>query len=127
MKIKVGSYADVKQPEMSKDKAFCCIYSPKSFTLWPKDNILLDLKKVNVSETLEPWINLLPYLKDHGLKIQEHNWTSNKLKDDTIQLNILNRNFTRTTHIKKDQETAYMLLLGQKFNDIIVTEYNIIT
>ena len=33
MKIKVGSYADIKQPEMSKDKAFCCIYSPKSFTL----------------------------------------------------------------------------------------------
>ena len=87
----------------------------------------MDLKKVNVPETLEPWINLLPYLKDHGLKIQEHNWTSNKLKDDTIQLNILNRNFTRTTHIKKDQETAYMLLLGQKFNDIIATEYNIIT
>ena len=48
--------------------------------LRPRDNVLFDLKlKINVPVTLESWINLLPTLKDRGLKIEEHNWTSKKL------------------------------------------------
>ena len=115
--MKVNSYEDVKQPELTKDKNFYAIYSPEIFTLWPRDNILLDLKIiVDAPEKLEAWINLLPCLKEKGLKIEEHNWPANNLKDNTIQSDILSKNFYRTTTIKKDQEIAYMFLLGQKFN-----------
>ena len=114
IKIEIASYKRIKRPELTEDKAFYCIYSPESFMLRPRDNILLDLKiKVNAPEKLQAWINLRPSLKELGFKIEEHNCTANKLKGDTIQLNILNRNFTRTTHVKKDQKIACMFLLGQ--------------
>ena len=61
------------------------------------------------------------------MKIEEHNWTTKKLKDNTIQLDNLNKNFYRTTTIKKDQEIAYMFLLGQIFNGKIITEYTTVT
>ena len=60
------------------------------------------------------------------MKIEGHNWRANKLKDNTIQLDILNKNFYKTTTIKKDQEIAYMFFLGQKFNEKIITEYTTI-
>ena len=78
------------------------IYSPKKFKLRPRDDIYLDLKiKINVQNTLEPWINLLPSLKGLGLKTEDNDWVSNKTKNDTIQLHILNKSFTRTIEIKK--------------------------
>ena len=61
------------------------------------------------------------------MKIEEHNWTTKKLKDNTIQLDNLNKNFYRTTTIKKDQEIAYMFLLGQIFNGKIITESTTVT
>ena len=95
---------------------------------WSRDDIYLDLKsKFDAPKQLEGWINLLPSLKECGFKIEDYDWTSNKLKDDTIQLHILNRNFTKTTHIKKVQEIAYMFLLGERYNQKIVIEYSIIT
>ena len=70
--------------------------------LRPSEDIYLDLKiKINACPQLEAWINSLPSLKECGFKIEEHNWCTNKLKDDSIQLHILNRNFTKTIHIKK--------------------------
>ena len=85
--------------------------------------MLLDLKiTVNAPKKVEAWINLLPGLNERGLKIE---WQF-KLKDNTIQLDILNKNFYKTTTIKKDQEIAYMFLLGQKFNEKIITEYTTI-
>ena len=127
VKIEIGSYAGAKRPKLTKNGSFYCIYSPECFMFRPRDNILLDLKiKINAPERLEAWINLLPCLKERGFKIEEHNWSANRLKD-TTQLNILNRNFTKTTHIKKDQEIAYMFLLGQKFNEKVITEYTTIT
>ena len=61
------------------------IYSPKKFKLTPRDDIYLDLKiKINVPNTLEPWINLLPSLKGLGLKIEDNDWVSNKTKNDSV-------------------------------------------
>ena len=126
--IEIASYSDVKQPDFDGTKAFYRIYSSESFMLRPRDDIYLDLKiKINTPAHLEAWINLLPFLKERGFKIEEHNWSGNKLKDDTIQLHILNRSFTYTTHIKKKQIIAYMFLLGQKATDKIITKYSIIT
>ena len=66
---------------------------------------------------MEPWINLLPSLKGLGLKIEDNDWVSNKTKNDTIQLHILNRSFTRTIEIRKNQVIAFLFLLGQKSTD----------
>ena len=79
---------------------------------------------MKVANTLEPYINLLPSLKGLGLKIEGNDWLSNETKNDTIQLHILNRSFTRTFEIRKNQVIAFMFLLGQKSTDIINTKYN---
>ena len=128
IEVKIGAYQDVERPELNQNKSFYSIYSPETFTLRPRDRIFLDLKiTVDAPERLEVWINLLPCLKERGLIIEDHKWTTNKLKDNTIQLDILNKNFYNTTTIKKDQELGYMFLLGQKFNESINTKYNTIT
>ena len=104
------------------------VYSPKKFKLRPRDDIYLDLKiKINVPNTLEPWINLLRSLKGPGLKIEDDGWVSNKTKSDTIQLHILNRSFTRTIEIRKKQVIAFLILLGQKSTDKINTKYTVFT
>ena len=126
--IDIASYTDIKQPDFDSTKAFYRIYSPKNFMLRPRDDNCLDLKfKINAPAHLEARINLLPSLKERGFKIEEHNWSANKLKDNTIQLHILNRSFTYTTHIKKNQIIAYMFLLGEKATNKITTKYSIIT
>ena len=125
--IEIASYTDKKQPGFDGTKAFYHIYSPESFMLRPRDDIYLDLKiKINAPAHLEAWINLLPSLKERGFKTEEHKWSANKLKDDTIQLHILNRSSTYTTYIKKNQIIAYMFLLNEKATDKITTKYSII-
>ena len=102
--IQIASYTDVKQPDFDGTKAFYRIYSPESFMLRPREDIYLDLNiKINAPAHSEAWINLLPSLKERGFKMEEHNWSANILKDDTIQIHILNRSFTYTTHIKKNK------------------------
>ena len=65
MEVEIGHYECAKRPEFTKNKSFHCIYSPEKFPLRPRDNILLNLKiTVNAPDCLEPWINLLPTLKD---------------------------------------------------------------
>ena len=67
VEIKIGASEDVKRPVLNKNNSFYIIYSPEKFKLQPRDNILLDLKiKVDVSKSLEAWINLLPCLKESG-------------------------------------------------------------
>ena len=88
--------------------------------------ILLNLKiTIKAPDCLKAWINLLSTLKEPGLAIEDHNWAANKLKDETIQLNILNKHFYNTITIKKNLELPHMFLLGQKFNHKIVTKYTL--
>ena len=82
---------------------------------------------IKAPDCLEAWINLLPTLRELRLTIEDHNWAANKLKDETIQLNILNKHFYNTITIKKNLELPYMFLLGQKFNHKIVTKYTTLT
>ena len=84
-----------------KDK-FYKIYSPAEFKLAPRKDICLDLKfDINTPPEIEPWLNLLPSLKTLELKLENEDWVSNKTKDNTIQLHILNSSFTYTARIKK--------------------------
>ena len=124
LKITIASYEGVKQPDKNPDGAFYRIYSPESFMLWPREDKYFDLKiKIDRPPQLEAWINLLPSLKECGFKIEEHNYSTNTLKDVCIQIHILNRHFTKTTHIRKDQIIAYLFLLGETINNKIITEY----
>ena len=71
--VEIDSHSQVHQPNMTANGDFYKIYSPKNFNLRPRDDIYLDLKiKINVPNTLQPWINLLPSLKGLGLKIEDN-------------------------------------------------------
>ena len=97
-------YTAVKQPGMTSKDRFYKVYSPLKLKLRPRDDICLDLKfNIETPETLEPWLNLLSLLKTLGLHIENDDWAENKTKYNTIQLHILNRSFTYTIDIKKDQ------------------------
>lgn len=124
LKVEMSSFEDIKQPELNKNGSFCIIYSPEKIKLRPRDSIFLDLKfKLTAPKKLEV-INLLSYLKERFLSIENHALESNKLTDGTIQLDILNKSFYNTANIKKNQETGYIFIMYQKSTEKIVTLYN---
>lgn len=81
--------------------------------------------KVNLSDKIEVMIGLLPSFVSRKCSIENSNWTSNKKKDEIIQLDILIRPFCNTIKIRKNQELAYILLINQKCYEKLVTAYNI--
>ena len=110
---------------MTDADRFYKVYSPEKFKLAPREDIYLDLKfNINTPPGIELWLNLLPSLKTLGLKLENEDWVSNKTKDKTIQLHLLNRSFTYTCKIKKYQCIGFIFLLGEKLNDIITTKYS---
>ena len=114
------------QQDMTSKDRFYKVYSPLKFKLRPRDDIYLDLKfDIQTLETLKPWLNLVPSLKGIGLHIENDDWIQNKTKDNTIQLHILNRSFTYTIDIKKDQFIGFIFLLGEQVTDSITTKYNL--
>ena len=126
--VNFNSYVGIKQPNMTDKDKFYKVYSPEKFKLRPRDDIYLDLKfDIQTPETIEPWLNLLPSLKSLGLHIENEDWASNKTKDNTIQLHILNRSFNYTASIKKNQCIGFIFLLGERATDTIHTKYNILT
>ena len=95
---------------------FLCIYSPEQFILRPRDSTFLDLKcKLTEPKKINVHINFLPKLKERCLSIENHAWESNKLKDSTSQLDILNKSFYNTTNIKKNQEISYIFIMNQTY------------
>ena len=125
--VNFNSYVGIKQPDMLDKDRFYKIYSPKKFKLRPREDIYLDLKfNIQTPERIEPWLNLFPSTKDIGLRIENDDWVSNTTKDNTIQLHILNRSFNYTANIKKNQCIRFIFLLGEKYNDIITTKYNVL-
>ena len=122
-----GSQRNMKKPEITSRGKFYKVYLPLKFKLKPRDDIFIDLKfDIQTPETIQPWLNLLPSFKSAGLHIENDGWLSNKTRDGTIQLHILNRSFTYTIKVKKNQCIAYIFLLGQKPNDTINTICNLL-
>ena len=100
--VKIDSQSQVQHQNMTANGDFYKIYSPKKFKLRPRDDIYLDLKiKINVPNTLQPRINLLPSLEGLGLKIEDNDQVSNKTKNDTIQLHILTEVFQEQLKLEK--------------------------
>ena len=124
--VNFNSYVGIKQPDMTNKNRFHKVYSPGKFKLRPTEDIYLDLKfNIQAPETIEPWLSLLPSLKEMGLHIENEDWASNKTKDNTIQLHVLNRIFNYTVNVKKNQFIGFIFLLGEKYTDIINTKYNL--
>ena len=124
--VNFNSYVGIKQPDMTNKNRFHKVYSPSKFKLRPREKIYLDLKfNIQTPETIESWLSLLPSLKEMGLHIENEDWASNKTKDNTIQLHVLNRIFNYTVNVKKNQFIGFIFLLGEKYTDIINTKYNL--
>ena len=123
--VNFNSYVGIKQPDMTDKDRFYKVYSTKEFRLRPREDIYLDLKfNIQTPQRIEPWLNLLASLKEMGLHIENEDWASNKTKDNTIQLHILNRSFNYTINIKKNQFIGFIFLLGEQSTDKINTKYN---
>ena len=101
--VNFNSYVRIKQPDMTTKDSFHTVYSPEKFKLRPREDVYLNLKlDIQTSDTIQPWLNLLPSLKEIGAHIENEDWASNKTKDNMIQLHILNRNFNYTIDVKKN-------------------------
>ena len=60
LSVTFDGYVCIKQPDLTNSENFYSIYSPKNFTLKPRDDIVLDLKfNITTSKELDPWISLL--------------------------------------------------------------------
>ena len=122
--VTFNSYTGIKKPDMTNSDKFYKIYSPKKFKLRPRDDIYLDLKfNVEASKELDPWISLLPSIKKLGLNIENEDWANNLTKDNTIQLHLLNKSFTYSINMSKNQCIAFIFLLGEFSTDLITTKY----
>ena len=115
--------AKIKKPDMADTNTFYKIYSPITFKLKPREDIYLDLKfNIQTPETIDPWLNLLPSLKELGLSIKE-DWREHKSTNNTILLHVLNKDFNHTRTIKKKQCIGFIFLLGDLCTDKITTKY----
>ena len=82
--VNFNSYVGIKQSNVTNKDKIYKVYSPEKLRLGARDDIYLDLKfDIQTTETLEPWLNLLPSLKGMGLHIENEDWVSKKQK--TIQ------------------------------------------
>ena len=122
--IKVLPTIHCKRPSLNNDSSFYIIYSPCTFKLRPKENLLLDLQsKIDKSKHIDWTIELLP---SYSRKISiENSEQIARIKENFIIFNILNRDFNNNFTIKKYQELGYIFLNRKSFEKII-TEYYLI-
>ena len=122
--VTFNSYTGIKKPDMTNSDKFFKVYSPRKFKLRPREDIYLDLKfNVEASKELDPRISLLPSIKGLGLNIENEDWPNNLTKDNTIQLHLLNKSFTYSINMSKNQCIAFIFLLGEFSTDLITTKY----
>ena len=108
LSVTFDAYVGIKQPDLFNSENFYTIYSPKKFTLKPRDDIVLDLKfNITTSKSLDPWINLLPRLKANGLVMVEKRETPKK----TTELHLQNQSYYYTIKIKKNNASLLFFCL----------------
>ena len=113
--IKLITEPDTRRPKLTDDGNFYIIHLPEKLKLRPRDSTLLNLRlKLNLPEKIEAMVGLLPSFVSRKLSIENSNWISNKRKDETIQLDILNKNFYDTIKIKKLRTSIYFFNQSKK-------------
>ena len=113
-----------KQPKLSTDENAYVVYSPETVKIKPCESKLLHLKtKINLPVGIEASIGLLPTYVARNLTTENFKRFTNNTKDEFITLDLLNRNFYNTVTIRKNQEFAFIILIGETEEDKIVTSY----
>ena len=112
-----------KIPAIEGGEDYFTFYSPKGFTLNPRESCIVNLH-FNISSTttqIDPWISLLPSLKNCGLKVISR--TVNRKNE--IELMLENISYHYTVEIKKRQVLGSIFLLGfhSKDMNMLKTEY----
>ena len=101
-----------KVPQLSPGKNFYIIYSPTKFELRLCESIMLNLQlKIKLPDETEGVIGLLPSLILQKLTIENFKRLTRETQREGIRLDLLNRSFSDTIKIKKNQETAELILL----------------
>ena len=130
-------HADISEPEYIKENDCLIIKSPKSLTIKPREDALLDLK-FNVrlehlpdfQEMLhmpQTWLKLSTIFLSLGLYIENgEQWATVRTRNNTIQLHLLNRSFYYDVKIKEGDIIGYAFLLGKLTTQNINVNYQII-
>ena len=101
--VTISVHGGIQKRKYTTQNRFHEVYSPEKFKLRPREYTYIDLKfDIQTPETIQPWLNLLPSLKEMGMHIENDDWIENKTRDNTIQLHILNRSFQYTVSVKKN-------------------------
>ena len=112
-----------KPPQLSADEKFYIIYSPVKFKLRPCESIMLNLQlKTKLPDGVQGIIGLLPSLILQKLTIEKCKRVTPETQSELIKLDLLKRNFNDTIKIKKNQETAGIILLHNS-GESFVTRY----
>ena len=99
----------IKQPEMEEKGHFYKIYSTEKIKLRLRDDYYFDLKfNIETSKELSPWLVILPSLKGMGFSRKDYDWKGNKTKQNTIQLQLLNKSFIYNVNINDKQCIGYI-------------------
>ena len=81
--------------------------------------------KINLPGTLEEAIKVLPCYSRKGLLLENLDWMStNKTKGNTIQVDILSKDFYNMVNVNKNQSLLYIFLINQKSSEKFLTKYN---
>ena len=123
--IKVSTLPEVQtQPKLSTDEIFYVVYLPETVKIKPCELNLLHLKtEINLPVGIEASIRLISTYVARNVTIDNLKCFTNNAKDDFIILDFLNRNFYNTVTIRKSQEFAFIMLIGDREEDKIVTSY----
>ena len=111
-----------RPPELLNLEDFYTIYSPKKFKLEPRDSFVLNLyfNITSKSKKIDPWISILPTLKQLGLTLLSKTVNGNKELEVLLQ----NQSYYYTVEVKKDQVLEFIFLLGlDPKKDFVRTEY----
>ena len=79
--VTINVHGRIQKLEYTTQNRFYKMYSPEKFKLTPREDIYIDLEfDIQTPETIQPWLNLLPSLKEIGMHIENDNWIENKTK-----------------------------------------------
>ena len=105
-KIEISTGLQIKKPpQLSTNGTFNAIYSPVKSKLRPCESTMLNLQlKIKLPDGIQGIIGLLPSLILQSLTIENSKRITSQTQYEVIKLDLLNRSFSDTIEIKKNQE-----------------------
>ena len=86
--VTIDACSKYKPPDLFQSEDFYTVYSPKKFKLKPREDMILNLHfNISALKELDPWISLLPTLKQLGLNLCSKTVNSNGEIELHLQIN----------------------------------------